>query len=66
MTAAPPEPFKLRQGITITDPVKFWNSLRADIEDGPGTRRDYHNAVKYDLKRLWRMFGPRAVPTMEQ
>ena len=67
LTAEPPaEPFKLRQGITITDPAKFWNSLRIDIEVGPGIARDFYGAVKSDLLRIWEMFGPLAKPVMDQ
>ena len=67
LAATPPaEPFKLRQGITIRDPVKYWNSLRIDIEVGPGIARDFYGAVKSDLLRIWEMFGPLAKPALDQ
>ncbi|MCZ6664712.1 MAG: hypothetical protein O7B81_05355, partial [Gammaproteobacteria bacterium] len=62
----PAEQFKLRQGVTIRDPSRFWQSLRVDIAAGPGVRRDHYGAVKGDLLRIWQMFRPRAVPTTEQ
>ena len=65
-TPPPAAPFILRQGITIRDPVKFWNSLRVDIEAGPGTRRDFYGAVGNDLMRLWRMFGPGTSPPIRE
>ncbi len=65
--ATPPAaPFLLKQGVTITDPARWWRDTIADIAAGPGVRRDHYGAVKSDLMRIWEMFGPRAVPTTEQ
>ena len=57
----PTEPFQLMPGVTILDPVRWWESLRDDVAAGPGTRRDRYGAVKNDLIRLYALFRKRGV-----
>ncbi len=61
--ATPPaEPFKLKQGITISNPQCWWRDVALDIARGPEGPRARYGALQDDLNRLWRMFGPQAKP----
>ncbi len=61
--ATPPaEPFKLKQGITITNPQHWWHDITLEIAAGPEGPRARYGALQDDVMRAWRMFGPQAVP----
>ena len=62
-SATPPaEPFLLKQGITISNPQRWWADIIADIGDGPEGPRARYGALQDDLWRAWQMFGPQAMP----
>ncbi len=67
LSAEPPaEPFKLKQGITISNPQRWWRDIAADIAAGPEGPRARYGALQSDVIRAWRMFGPQAAPSLEQ
>ncbi len=67
LSAEPPAtPFKLKQGITITDPARWWADIIADIAAGPEGPRARYGALQDDVMRAWQMFGPQAEPGLEQ
>ena len=62
LTADPPtEPFKLKQGITITNPARWWHDIAADIAAGPEGPRARYGVLQDDVIRAWQMFGPQAI-----
>lgn len=62
VTPPPAEPFKLKPGITISDPARWWRDTIADIAAGRNGPRATCGALQDDLWRAYRMFGPRSVP----
>lgn len=53
LTLTPPtEPFYLEPHLRIDDPVKFFESLRREIETGPRGPRARHGALQWDLLKL--------------
>ncbi len=59
LSAKPPgAPFKLKQGITISNPQRWWADIIADIAAGPEGPRARYGALQDDLWRAWHMFGP--------
>ncbi len=64
LDATPPaEPFKLKQGVTITDPARWWRDIARDIAAGPEGPRARYGALQDDVTRAWQMFGPQATPS---
>ena len=62
LNAEPPTaPIKLKQGITISNPQRWWADIAADIAAGPEGPRARYGALQDDLWRLWQMFGPQAM-----
>ena len=59
----PAAPFRLRSGVEVTDPQRFYASLRNDIEQGEGGARARTGALQEDLVGLFDLFndaeGPR-------
>jgi hypothetical protein len=59
----PVAPFRLRRGVEVTDPQRFYTSLRNDIEQGVGGARARTGALQEDLEGLFDLFndaeGPR-------
>lgn len=57
------EPFRLRRGVRVTDPQRFYTSLRNDLEQGVGGARARTGALQEDLECLFDLFndaeGPR-------
>ncbi len=67
LNAEPPATsFKLKQGITINNPQRWWRDIALDIAAGPEGPRARYGALQDDLWRVWRMFGPNAATTVEQ
>ena len=62
----PVAPFRLRSGVEVTDPQKFYTSLRNDIEQGVEGARARTGALQEDLEGLFDLFrdadGPRRDP----
>jgi hypothetical protein len=62
-TDLPVAPFRLRSGVEVTDPQKFYTSLRSDIEQGVGGARARTGSLQEDLAGLFDLFndaeGPR-------
>ncbi len=56
-TPPPSEPFRLRPGVAITDPARYWEYLRGDIAAGPNRARAYMGAFQADLRRLYGLFA---------
>lgn len=56
-TPPPPEPFILYQGVRVSQPVHFWQSIKGDIAGGPGMARARMGAFQKDLRRLAVLFG---------
>ncbi len=56
-TLPPPEPFILYQGVRVSRPLDFWQSLKGDIAGGPGMARARLGAFQKDLRRLAQLFG---------
>ena len=58
LTFRPPNhSFLLKQGVTITDPAKYWEYLRSDIAPGPKGARARYDALQADLRRLHKLFA---------
>ena len=58
LTAVPPaEPFDLCRGVTILDPARWWQSIRADIAAGPTGPRARYGALQGDLRKLNALFA---------
>ena len=59
----PVAPFRLRSGVGVTDPQRFYTSLRNDIEQGVAGARARTGALQEDLEGLFDLFnkadGPR-------
>ncbi len=55
-TPLPSEPFRLRPGVAITDPTRYWEYLRGDIAAGPRGARAQTGAFQADLRRLHVLF----------
>jgi hypothetical protein len=53
----PVEPFRLRSGVEVTDPQKFYASLKNDIEQGVGGARARSGALQGDLEGLFDLFS---------
>ena len=56
-TSPPPEPFILYQGIRVSRPPDFWQSIKGDISGGLGMARARTGAFQKDLRRLAQLFG---------
>tara|TARA_B100000315_G_scaffold246118_1_gene273035 strand:+ start:780 stop:1142 length:363 start_codon:yes stop_codon:yes gene_type:complete len=54
---APASSFQLHKGVSITDPVAFWQSIKREIAAGPGGPRITYGALQSDLRRLSALFG---------
>ena len=52
----PVEPFRLRSGVEIKAPEKFYTSLRNDIEQGVRGARARTGALQEDLEGLFDLF----------
>lgn len=52
-----PDPFTLRTGSRVTDPVRFARRLRADVAQGPDGPRARTGALQQDLRLLYQMFA---------
>lgn len=52
MQEAPAEPFYLEPHLHVTDPVKYFHSLRQEIHTGPKTPRARTGALQSDLRKL--------------
>lgn len=62
MTLTPPtERFYLEPHLHIVDPVKFFQSLRREIETGPRGPRSRRGALQWDLQNLKTYFAERRV-----
>ncbi len=62
LSAEPPAaPFKLKQGIMISNPQRWWADIAADIAAGPQGPRARYGGVQSDVTRAWQMFGPQAI-----
>ena len=59
----PVEPFRLRSGVEIRDPVKFYASLRNDIEQGVRGARARTGALQEDLEGLFDLFSDAGNPS---
>ena len=67
LSADPPaEPFILKPAVRITNPGRWWRDITADIAAGPDGPRARYHGLQDDVIRVWRMFGPQAVPGLEQ
>ncbi len=53
----PVAPFRLRSGVEVTDPQRFYASLRDDIEQGVGGARARTGALQEDLEGLFDRFN---------
>jgi len=61
-TDLPGEPFRLRSGVEVTEPKKFYSSLRHDIEQGVEGARARTGALQEDLEGLFDLFGNEEEP----
>lgn len=52
----PVAPFRLRSGVEVTAPKKFYTSLRNDIEQGVKGARARTGALQEDLEGLFDLF----------
>ena len=52
----PVAPFRLRSGVEVTDPQRFYTSLRNDIEQGVRGARARTGALQEDLEGLFDLF----------
>ena len=50
-------PFRLRSGVEVVDPEKFYASLRSDIEQGIEGTRARTGAIQEDLENLFDRFS---------
>ena len=67
LVAEPPaEVFKLKQGVTIADPARWWRAIAADIAVSPEGPRARYGALQDDLWRAYSIFGRNPVPTTTQ
>ncbi len=55
----PAAPFRLRGGVEVTDPKKFYASLNNDIEQGVDGARARTGALQEDLEGLFDHFSGR-------
>jgi hypothetical protein len=55
-TDLPVAPFRLRSGVEVTDPQRFYESLRNDIEQGVRGTRARTGALQEDLEGLFDLF----------
>ena len=53
----PVTPFRLRSGVEVSDPQRFYTSLRNDIEQGVGGARARTGALQEDLEGLFDLFN---------
>ena len=56
-TDLPILPFRLRSGVEVADPQRFYTSLRSDIEQGVEGARARTGALQEDLECLFDRFG---------
>ena len=61
-TDLPGEPFRLRSGVEVTEPKRFYNSLRKDIDQGAEGARARTGALQEDLQHLFDLFGNEEKP----
>lgn len=54
----PDEPFTLRPGVRVAEPLLWYARIEADISGGPETPRALYGALQADLRTLWERFGP--------
>jgi hypothetical protein len=50
-------PFRLRTGVEVTNPQRFYASLRIDIEQGVDGARARSGALQKDLECVFDRFG---------
>jgi hypothetical protein len=55
----PAAPFRLRSGVEVAQPQKFYTSLRNDIEQGVQGPRALTGALQEDLEGLFDLFQER-------
>ena len=53
----PVAPFRLRSGVDVAEPQRFYTSLRNDIEQGVGGARTRTGALQEDLEGLFDLFN---------
>ena len=53
----PGAPFRLRSGVEVADPQKFYTSLKNDIEQGVKGARTRTGALQEDLESLFDLFS---------
>jgi hypothetical protein len=58
----PAAPFRLRSGVEVTDPEKFYISLRNDIEQGVEGARARTGALQEDLEGLFDLLNKAGEP----
>jgi hypothetical protein len=58
----PITPFRLRSGVEVTDPQRFYASLRNDIERGVEGARARTGALQEDLEGLFDLFNDAEAP----
>jgi hypothetical protein len=56
-TELPVKPFRLRSGVEVADPLRFYASLKSDIEQGVDGARARTGALQEDLECLFDRFG---------
>jgi hypothetical protein len=56
-TDLPEEPFRLRRGVEVAQPAKFFEVLKNDIAQGVGGARARTGALQEDLRCLFDLFG---------
>lgn len=61
-TDLPLQPFHLRSGVEVTEPKRFYNSLKNDIEKGVEGARARTGALQEDLECLFDLFGNEREP----
>ena len=58
----PVTPFRLRSGVEVTDPQRFYTSLKNDIELGVEGARALTGALQEDLEGLFDLFNDAEAP----
>ena len=56
-TDLPEEPFRLRRGVEVAHPTKFYEVLKNDIAQGVEGARARTGALQEDLRCLFDLFG---------
>ena len=61
-TRLPEEPFRLRSGVEVAKPGKFFEVLKNDIAQGVEGARARTGALQEDLRCLFDLFGKEEEP----